>query len=49
MPESHRGMTEIDGGVTGGDKPEAGGNIEADNKRRETRNEGAAGAMTAGR
>lgn len=25
-------MTEMDGPVAGGDKPEAGGNIEADNK-----------------
>lgn len=29
---SHRGMTEMDGPMAGGDKPEAGGNIEADNK-----------------
>lgn len=32
---SHRAMTEMDGLVTEGDKPEAGGNIEADNKGRE--------------
>lgn len=40
---SHRGLTEMDGPVTGGDKPAAGGNIEADNKER-TRNRGAGGA-----
>lgn len=39
---SHRGMTEMDGPVAGGDKPEAGGNIEADNKER-TGTEGQAG------
>lgn len=32
---SHRAVTEMDGLVTGGDKPEAGGNIEADNTGRE--------------
>lgn len=39
MPEQQRepqgGLTEMDGQVTEGDKPEAGGNIEADNKGRE--------------
>ena len=33
--KTHRAMTEMDGLVTEGDKPEAGGNIEADNKGRE--------------
>lgn len=42
---SRRGMTEMDGRVTGGDKPEAGGNREADNKGRGTRN-GEAGRTT---
>lgn len=44
---SHRGMTKMDRLVTGGDKPEAGGTIEADNKER-TRKGGQAGQCRPG-